>query len=78
MYGLFMARRWNAQKKFMVIAAVDGLMESDEFVMNFFERRYTISALDEPCCSGVSLAALSRWISVMNQSENEEDDAYDG
>ncbi len=59
MYWLFMAPRQKVQKKSMVIAALDELMEFDEFVMKFFERRYTISELDEQVCSGASLAALS-------------------
>lgn len=54
-----MVRRWNAQKESTVIEAVDELMESDEFVMKYIERRYTISEPDELGCSGASLAALS-------------------
>ena len=43
----------------MVIALLEELMESDKFVMKFFERRYTISEPDEQVRSGASLAALS-------------------
>ncbi len=60
----------------MVNAAVDEIMNSDEFVMKYFERRYTISEPDELACSGANLAAES-GLSVMNKPENEEGDAYD-
>jgi hypothetical protein len=49
----------NVQNKSMVMAVLDELMEFDEFVMKYFERRYTISKPDEFVCSGASLAALS-------------------
>jgi hypothetical protein len=49
----------NVQNESMVIAALDELMESDQFVMKFFERRYTISEPDELGCSNESLTALS-------------------
>jgi hypothetical protein len=59
MYWLFMVPRRNVQKKSTVVTAVDELMNSDEFVMKYFERRYTISEPDEQVCSGASLATLS-------------------
>jgi len=54
-----MAPRRNVENKPMVIALLEELMESDDYVMKYFERRYTISEPDEQVCSGASLATLS-------------------
>lgn len=59
-YWMKQARQWDAARRAQVLEAVQDLMRQPSFLLNAYERRYTVPGLDPQAHSGASLAALEK------------------
>lgn len=72
------ARRWPADRRKVVLAAVRHVVGSAGFVENRFDRRYAVEGLDDSLHAGESLTALIAVLEALGPEATAEQEERHG
>lgn len=64
-FWMKMARTWDEPKRNAILAKVEAIIATPDFINNAFERKYALEGLDEVAHSGASLLALKKVLEAL-------------